>query len=152
MMGDVYRVVAPPPLIFLAGLALGLVADAVLTDSDLAGAWLVAGIALAAVGLVLLTAFELGFRRAGTTILPGHEGSALVTAGVYRITRNPGYLGMTLVGAGTALIADAPWALLGVMLAALVVDRGVIVQEERYLRERFGEEYAAYCARVRRWL
>jgi protein-S-isoprenylcysteine O-methyltransferase Ste14 len=152
MMGDVYKVVAPPPLIFLAGLVLGLVADGVLTDSDLGGAWLVAGIVLVALGLGLLLAFEVGFRRAGTTILPGHEGSALVTGGVYRVTRNPGYVGMALVGTGAALIADAPWAILGVALAALVVDRGVIVHEERYLRERFGDEYAAYCARVRRWL
>lgn len=151
-MGDVYRVLAPPPLIFLAGLVLGLVADGVLSDSDLDGPWLVVGIVLAAIGVGLLLAFELGFRRAGTTILPGREGSALVTGGVYRVTRNPGYVGMALVGAGAALIADAPWALLGVALAALVVDRGVIVKEEAYLRERFGDEYRAYCARVRRWL
>jgi protein-S-isoprenylcysteine O-methyltransferase Ste14 len=151
-MGDVYRVVAPPPLIFLTGLALGLVGDGLLTDSELPGGWLIAGIAIAAIGLTLLLAFEIGFRRAGTTILPGHEGSALVTSGVYRVTRNPGYLGMALIGTGIALIVDAPWAVLGVALAVLVVDRGVIVHEERYLESRFGDDYLAYCLRVRRWL
>jgi protein-S-isoprenylcysteine O-methyltransferase Ste14 len=152
MMGDVYRVIAPPPLIFLTGLVLGLVLDGVLTDSDLPGWALPTGIGAAAIGLALLIAFEVGFRRAGTTILPGHEGSALVTDGVYRLTRNPGYVGMALISVGTALIVDAPWALLGVALAVLVVDRGVIVKEEAYLRERFGDEYRAYCTRVRRWM
>lgn len=151
-MGDVYRVIAPPPLIFLGGLGLGLAGDGLLTDSGLGGWALIAGIALAALGVVLLVWFEVAFKRAGTTILPGHEGSALVTGGVYRVTRNPGYAGMALVGAGVSLIADAPWALLGVALAVLVVDRGVIVREEAYLRERFGEQYRAYCGRVRRWI
>ena len=151
-MGDVYKVVAPPPVIFVVCLALGLVLDGVVSDSDL-GSWaLPAGIALVVVGVVFMAWFDIAFKRAGTTILPGHEGSALVTGGIYRITRNPGYVGMALTVSGVALITDAPWALLGAALAVLIVDRGVIVKEEAYLRERFGEEYRAYCSRVRRWL
>ena len=151
-MGDVYKVIAPPPVIFLLGLVLGLVVDGVVSDSDLGGWALPAGIALVALGIALMAWFEISFRRAGTTILPGREGSALVTGGIYRISRNPGYLGMTLTVSGVALIGDAPWALLGVALAVITVDRGVIVKEEAYLRERFGDEYAAYCARTRRWI
>ena len=138
-MGDVYKVIAPPPVIFLSGLLLGLLLDGVVSDSDL-GSWaLPVGIALTVFGVALMAWFEISFRRAGTTILPGREGSALVTGGIYRLTRNPGYLGMTLTVSGVAL-------------AVLVVDRGVIVKEEAYLRERFGDEYAAYCAQTRRWL
>lgn len=152
MMGDVYKVLAPPPLIFLTGLGLGLALDALVFDSGLGGWALPAGIVLTVVGVALLAWFEIAFKRAGTTFMPGQAADALVTGGIYRVTRNPGYLGMALIGVGVSLICEAPWALLGVALAVLVVDRGVIVREEAYLRERFGEDYRAYCARVRRWL
>lgn len=151
-MGDTYRVVGPPPLIFVLGLALGIVADGALTGSDLPVGFAVAGAVLALAGLALQADFLRMFRRAGTAVLPGRAAGALVTDGVYRFTRNPGYVGMAATAAGIALIADAPWALLGVALAITVVDRGVIAREERYLQERFGESYTRYRADVRRWV
>jgi protein-S-isoprenylcysteine O-methyltransferase Ste14 len=152
-MGDVYRVIAPPPLLFAAGLAVGILLDGLLTDSDLAGAApLVVGALLVAAGVALQVGFLRMFQRSRTAILPGREASALVTSGLYRVSRNPGYLGMALAAAGIAILLDAPWALLTVVLTILVVDRGVIAREERYLTERFGDEYRAYCARVRRWI
>ncbi len=65
---------------------------------------------------------------------------------------NPGYLGMALVSAGIAVLADAPWALLPLLGAVLVIDRGVIAREERYLERRFGDEYLRYKAGTRRWI
>ena len=152
-MGDTYRVIGPPPLIFVLGLVLGIVSDVLLTDSDLLAAPAVAaGIVLVLGGLALQAGFLRMFQRAETAILPGRSADALVTDGPYRFTRNPGYVGMALTATGIALIADAPWAVLGVALAVVVVDRGVIVHEERYLEGRFGDDFLAYCARVRRWL
>lgn len=153
MMGDVYRVLAPPPVIFVVGLALGLLLDAVLPEADLPDvAAIAAGVVLVAAGLALQVRFVQMFHRADTAILPGREAGALVTSGVYRFTRNPGYLGMALTVSGVAMLADAPWALIVVAATILVVDRGVIVKEEDYLEERFGEEYRRYCSSVRRWI
>lgn len=145
-------VIAPPPLIYLAGLSAGLVLNAVLSPAALPLTLQLLGWPLAIGGSVLLVGFVRAFRRSGTAIGPYSETTALVTCGPYRLTRNPGYLGMALVSAGIALLADAPWALLPLAVAVLVIDRGVIAREERYLEACFGEEYRRYRARVRRWI
>jgi protein-S-isoprenylcysteine O-methyltransferase Ste14 len=75
-----------------------------------------------------------------------------VTDGPYRLTRNPGYLGMTLLYAGIAIAADAVWALAPLPVAIAVIDRGVIAREERYLERTFGAPYTEYKRRVRRWI
>jgi protein-S-isoprenylcysteine O-methyltransferase Ste14 len=90
--------------------------------------------------------------RAKTTLNPAGPASTLVTGGPFRFTRNPIYLGDTLMYLGLALLFGrrGPLLLLPGVLAAL--DRGVIRREERYLERRFGRQYRAYRARVRRWL
>ncbi len=92
------------------------------------------------------------FHRAGTTPNPMRATTALVFTGPYRFTRNPMYLGLALLQVGLAMVTNALWPL--VMLAPVVVAvrRLVIDREEHYLETKFGEEYRAYKARVRRWL
>lgn len=143
----------PPPLIYLAGLALGFALDALLPSGEAPGLlrW-VLGPALVIAGLASIRSFVLSFGRAGTSLRPGGPTTALVTDGPYARTRNPGYLGMALLCAGIVLLASAPWALIGVGAAALVVDRSVIRREERYLERKFGADYLVYRSRVRRWL
>jgi protein-S-isoprenylcysteine O-methyltransferase Ste14 len=150
---DIAGVIAPPPLIYLAGLALGFALGAVLPSATLPWAvrWLL-GPLLVIAGLLLMRSFISSFRRAETPVHPGWPTTALVTDGPYRHTRNPAYVGMALFSIGIALLAAAPWALIGVAVAVLVVDRGVIAREERYLERRFGAEYVDYSSRVRRWL
>ena len=94
----------------------------------------------------------MAFARAGTPVSPFRAPTRLVTDGPYRLTRNPGYLGMALGYAGIALLAGAPWALLPLPAVLALVDRGVIVREERYLRRHFGDQYARYERRARRWI
>jgi protein-S-isoprenylcysteine O-methyltransferase Ste14 len=146
-------VIAPPPLIYLAGLALGLLLDAALPSTEVPWPvrWLL-GPALVLAGLSLMRSFVLSFGRAGTPVRPDKPSTALVTGGPYTHTRNPGYLGMALLAAGIALLVATLWALFGVAAAMLVVDRGVIKREEGYLEREFGAEYVAYRSRVRRWL
>ena len=76
----------------------------------------------------------------------------VVTRGVYRWTRNPMYLGMLVVLAGWAVWLGSAAALLGLPLSVLLLNRLQIGPEERILRERFGQDYIDYQARVRRWL
>jgi len=150
---DTAGVVAPPPLIFLAGLAAGFGLEALLSGGTLPGAlrWPVGGVALVA-GIALQTSFIVAFSRKGTSVEPWKPTTAIVTSGPYRLTRNPAYLGMALIYVGIALLADAPWALLPLPLVLVVMDRAVIAREERYLERKFGREYLDYKAGVRRWI
>ena len=150
---DISGVIAPPPLIFLAGLAVGFGLQALLPETSLPGAlrWVVGG-ALLLAGLVLLFSFERAFHRKATAANPWRPTTAIATDGPYRLTRNPAYVGMGLVYIAIAVLAEALWVLLPLPLVLLVIDRGVIAREERYLKRKFGQEYLDYKARVRRWL
>lgn len=146
-------IVAPPPLIYLAALAIGFGLDALLPSGSfphlLRG---VLGWVLLAAGLSLMAWFVAALRGRGTPVDPYRPTTAVVTTGPYRFSRNPGYLGMTVTSTGIILLADAPWALLPLLCAVLIIERGVIVREERYLEQRFGSEYVAYKAGTRRWI
>ena len=90
--------------------------------------------------------------KAGTPIRTDRPVPRLVTDGPFRYTRNPGYLGLTMLYAGIAVLRNALWAILLLPLVLYVIQRQVIGREERYLERTFGEEYRAYKAQVRRWL
>jgi len=150
---DTAGVVAPPPLIFLAGLVVGFAVEALLPGVDLP-AWLEWGVGglLVVAGLGLLLWFNTSFSRKGTAVEPWKPTTAIVTTGPYRFTRNPAYLGMALTYVGIALLSSAVWVLLPLPLVLAVIDRGVIAREERYLQRKFGEEYLSYKRTVRRWV
>lgn len=147
------KVRLPPPLIVLAGLAAGLALDGRLANPELNSVpFILAGVACAAAGLLLgISALGL-FRRSGTKPEPWKPSSTLVTAGVYRFTRNPMYLGMLLLYAGIALTAGGPFTATMVLPVFLLLNFYVIPREEAYLKRRFGDGYRAYRSRVRRWL
>ena len=113
---------------------------------------------LAAVLAVVGVSFDLlgllAFHRSRTTINPMNpsKSSALVTGGVYRVTRNPMYVGLALLLTAWAVHLSALWPFAGPVLFVIYMNRFQIGPEERVMRSKFGEEYAAYAARVRRWL
>lgn len=115
--------------------------------SLLAGLLAIAGVAVVLLGV-------LAFRAARTTTNPIQPelASSLVTGGVYRVTRNPMYLGMALLLSGWAMWLSAllPWA--GPVLFVLYITRFQIRPEERALKDIFGEAYSRYAGHVRRWL
>jgi protein-S-isoprenylcysteine O-methyltransferase Ste14 len=144
---------APPPLIYLVGLGAGFALEALLPSASLP-AWITWGLggALALLGFGLARAFFRELARAGTTISPYAHSTVLVTSGAYRISRNPGYLGMALAYAGTALLFGALWPFATLALTLVLIDRGVIRREERNLERTFGAEYRDYKRRTRRWI
>ena len=146
-------VVTPPPVIFGACLLAGLWLESAWFDGRLAPVlFMVIGGFLALVGLAVILASIPLFFRAGTGIEPWKPASAILSDGVYGYSRNPIYLGMALGTLGAA-IAAASWpAVAGTAIAVLVIRYYVIAREERYLERRFGEEYRAYRAKVRRWI
>lgn len=111
-------------------------------------------IAVALMGLGFSVAGLVAFRRASTTVNPlqPDRASSLVTAGVYRITRNPMYVGLLLVLLAWATYLSAIWALAGPLAFYVFMNRFQIEPEERVLNRLFGQAYEAYCLRVRRWL
>jgi protein-S-isoprenylcysteine O-methyltransferase Ste14 len=107
---------------------------------------------VAALGLLVTLAGARLFARIGTNIKTFNEPGVLVTGGLFRWSRNPMYAGFLLILAGTAILLGAATPFLLVILFALVADRWYIAFEERALASKFGEEYAAYKRRTRRWI
>ncbi len=145
----------PPPLVALCiALAMWLTSRIVrpidvphLLRIGAALAFLLVGLGFDVAGLV-------SFMRARTTVNPLRPAatSALVVSGVYRLTRNPMYLGLLLVLVAWATFLANGVAYLLAPLFVLYIGRFQIVPEERMLADKFGTDFAAYRARVRRWL
>ena len=145
-------VIAPPPVISLGFLGLGFLLEGLLPGAELPwwAQWVGAVVIVA--GAAVMLWFELAFKRAGTDANPYRPSKALATDGPYRFSRNPGYLGMAITYVGITLAAEAPWALVMLVPATLVIQYGVIHREERYLERLFGEEYLSYKRTTRRWI
>ncbi len=109
---------------------------------------------LAGLGVLAVALGMVAFRRAKTTINPVNieAASSVVTSGIYRYTRNPMYVGLTLALVGWALHLWLRFVLVGPVLFVLYITRFQIIPEERVLRSKFGEEYRKYQERVRRWI
>jgi protein-S-isoprenylcysteine O-methyltransferase Ste14 len=113
---------------------------------DVGGAALV----LAGFGLMVLAAWEMA--RARTTVIPRRTASHLVTSGVFRISRNPIYLGDTMILVGACLILDTVLGFALVPLFIWVINSRFIEGEEASLAQEFGKDYKDWCAAVRRWV
>ncbi len=150
---DKAGVVAPPPLIYLGPLIFGLLLNRRLQIPFLPRRMARSlGWPLLGGGVLLIGWFEWAMRQARTPANPYKPVSHMVTQGPFHYTRNPAYLSMTMIYTGIASLANALWAILLLPVALLVIQRGVIEREERYLERKFGEEYLRYKARVRRWI
>jgi len=141
-----------PPVWLAVGLAL-VWGHARLIPMPPAPGWVAGlGVGMAALGCALMLAAVPQFLRAGTTVVPHRAPSALVTGGVYRLSRNPIYLGDALILAGAVLWWQA-WPAVWVVAAFLwVITVRFIRPEEARLRAAFGAEFDAWAARTRRWL
>lgn len=147
-------VAVPPPFLFGAALLIGFLMHRAL-------GWhipvprsvsIVVGAVLAGVGIALSAMVTWLFLRARTPISPLSQPTALVLDGPYRFSRNPDYLGQTLLCVGIGLMLNWPAELAATIPALLAVHYGVIPREERFLEQRFGDTYRDYLRRVHRWL
>jgi protein-S-isoprenylcysteine O-methyltransferase Ste14 len=145
----------PPPLVaLLIGLAMLALAKAsgppALDEAlrvDGASVLFVLGLASAASG-------AFAFQRQGADINPHKidRGDVLVTNGIFRWTRNPMYLGLTLLLCCYAFYLARPLCVLGPVVFVPFITRFQIIPEERAMLAKFGERYADYCATTRRWI
>lgn len=113
--------------------------------------WSRLGFVVIGFAMVLLVASARCFRRRGTGIRPFSEAVALVEEGPFRHTRNPMYLGLVGVTFGMAVCLGTASPLVVPPLFFLLLRQRFVLREERFLRDRFGAAFDAYCARTRRW-
>jgi protein-S-isoprenylcysteine O-methyltransferase Ste14 len=150
---DVPDVLVSPPLLFGVTLALGLLLHWIYPVNPLSvlPARVIGTLILIASVWLALSA-KTAMSRAGTNVRPDRPTSALVTDGPFRFTRNPIYLAAIGIYVGIALLVDTLWPLVLLIPLLVVLAKGVIAREERYLEGKFGDTYHNYKSRVRRWL
>lgn len=146
--------IPPPAVAMVTGVAMAGAAW-LLPTSDIAPLlrYGITGVLLLLSGLFGAPAFA-AFARAGTTInqVRIEKASALVTGGIYRVTRNPMYVALTGLLLALAVGLARPWLLAGPFFFVVFITRFQILPEERAMQAKFGDAYAAYCRQVRRWL
>ena len=103
-------------------------------------------------GVILIALAVMEMRRHRTTIIPHLDADRLVQSGIFRRSRNPIYLGDTLIMAGLILWWDAPLALTLIPVFVWVIEKRFVIPEEDRLRRKFRAEFARYCEKTRRWL
>jgi protein-S-isoprenylcysteine O-methyltransferase Ste14 len=144
----------PPPLLLLAVALVMWAGGATAGLAPLASLSILIGGGAVLIGAGIVVAGFAAFRRAGTTIDPVNIDRAdkLVVSGIFGFSRNPMYVGFTLALVGWSLILGNWWTLLGPAFYVLFIQRFQIMPEERVMMEKFGEQYAIYRRRVRRWI
>ena len=149
---DSAGVIAPPPLLYAGALLAALGLNALSPMPILNGRLplLLGCIALVA-GLALLIPGRNALVNAGTNLNPARPTTAIVTSGPYRFTRNPLYVGLTLLYSALTLAFNTWWGFVLLIPVLIVIHLGVVRREERYLEQKFGESYRKYKSSVRRY-
>jgi protein-S-isoprenylcysteine O-methyltransferase Ste14 len=143
----------PPPLLVLALIGMGYLADTrlplpVTQDNDLR----LIGLLLVIASLLLALLALSNFLRAKTHVEPWQPTTVILQSGVFRYSRNPIYLAFCIATLGCGLILNSWWGLGVTPVLVYLLQRLVIYREEAYLEQKFGADYLAYKRRVRRWL
>ena len=144
----------PPPMFYLAALAMGIALEYLLWPIPILGApsrYVIASI-LIVVSVAIMPPVLIRFRRAGTSFDVRKAASSLITDGPYRSSRNPTYVSLTMLYLGVGILINNGWVLILVIPVFFIVDMWVIRGEERHLEAKFGEQYLRYKGTVRRWL
>jgi len=110
------------------------------------------GVALIILGITITAIAAHAFARAGTPIIPFEPSTALVAGGLYRVTRNPMYLGLVVILLGAGVLFGTVSPFLTIPVFVWIIQKMFIEAEERFLEEIFGAQYLAYKSKVRRWL
>jgi protein-S-isoprenylcysteine O-methyltransferase Ste14 len=149
------RVRFPPPLVFLFAILLGVLCRFSVTPLGIPVdrvLRVLAGLLVLASGAALIASARVLFLRSGQSPIPWRPTPSLIFAGPFRFTRNPMYLGQTLIGLGLGVALDNLWICAFTPVALLVVHFIAVLPEERYLSEKFGDGYKQYLTRVRRYV
>ena len=145
----------PPPLVYVGFIVLGIIFRYALFPIAASGHLLtyrLVGAAVLCMGLFLINGARILFARSGQSPIPWKPTPELLFQGPYRFTRNPMYVGLTLIQFGLGLALNNLWISVLAPVSLLVVHFLAVLPEEKYLSEKFGDSYRAYLTKVRRYL
>lgn len=146
-------VVAPPPLLYLAAFIVALIfrwLRRMPIFVQAATMW--PGLVLIALGVGIAIWGRRTMVAAGTNINPARPATTIVASGPFRFSRNPLYLALTTLYLGLTLAFNTWWGIVALVPLLITMHWGVVMREERYLEQKFGESYRQYRSRVRRYL
>ena len=142
-----------PPTYFLSAIIVSVALHFLLPLHQLISfPWRLVGLVPLIIGIVLNLLADQAFKKHATTVKPFEKSNALVTGGVFGISRNPMYLGMTLILLGLALLLGSATPFAVVAVLAILFDRIFIAPEESMLEDTFGDTFRQYLKSVRRWI
>lgn len=145
-------ILAPSPLLTLAAFLTGVGIEWIWPSRLLPWTWtLLIGTVLLGIGGVLFGGALWTMRQRGKHPSHSDEPPELITDGPFRYSRNPIYVGHSLMHIGGSFLIDSVWPLV-MLVPVLLYLRRVIKREEARLVTLFGDEYDRYCQNVRRWL
>lgn len=142
-----------PPVPYLACLVVGFIAEYFLpTQLFNPGLAQLFGFAFPLLGCVMIFYAVKEFNDAGTSFFHFRPTTKLVQTGIYHLSRNPIYVGLTLIYTGVGVGMNNLWILAFLVVILPLMNWGVVKPEEIFLEEKFGEIYRRYKYQVRRWL
>lgn len=144
--------IPPPAVALFFGVVMWLISAGI---PDSVSTTRIIGVAVCLlVGAFFSLAGIASFRKAKTTVNPlkPNLATTLVVSGIFRVSRNPMYVGITFILLAWSIYLGAVWALLGVIGFVIFINQFQVIPEEKVMLALFGEEYVSYSKRVRRWL
>ena len=145
-----------PPLLVMMSVSASMWLLSPLLPTVTLGATLriAASLGIVVLALYFIAAGVLEFARHQTTVDPRQpeKTSHLVVSGIYKISRNPMYVGFALILTAQVILMQSPLLLTGVAAFVIYMNAYQITPEERAMKSHFGEQYARYMMQVRRWL
>jgi len=145
----------PPPLVYVGAVIAGVLLHALVLPLRLELApsvRIVVAAAAALVGLVVMAGAVRLFKRTGQDLKPWKATPEIISAGVYRFTRNPMYVSMALLQIAIGVGLANGWIVALAPLVLVIIYRIAIRHEEAYLERKFGGAYIEYKRSVRRWI
>ena len=146
------RRLIPPILFFLSVVVMMLLWFVFPLATFLSYPFNLLGILLIILGIGVAKLGSDTFERAGTNIHTFKDPDVLITEGLYKISRNPMYLGFAVALIGVAITLGNVSSVAVVVAFIFITDRWYITFEEAAMQRRFGEQYANYKKHTRRWL
>ena len=145
----------PPPLFFFACLGVGIILEYIFPSRPLNWPWLPriipASILFVISGLLAIGSFKSLLRKK-TPFNPAKPTIRIVREGSFRFSRNPMYLSLLVLLSGVAVLICSIWLFLTIPLLFIILEAFAVRPEEKYLTQKFGDEYLDYKASVRRWI
>lgn len=142
-----------PPLLYLLVLTTGTLVSYFFPyqfiDFSIA---LPMGIIITLLGITSLILAANLFRKNKNPVNPSGSTQLIICTGIYKYTRNPMYLGLTIIFIGISTITNSWFSFVLLFPLLMVCQKGIIEREEKYLTRKFGNEYLDYQSKVRRWI